>query len=155
MNLTVVHGNLLDQDVEVIVNAWNRNIIPWWLLLCQGVSGAIKKRGGYKPFHALGHMGPLPLGHAVETTAGRLPFKSIIHVVGINMFWRASDRSVRDSIQNALKIASDRNYRSIGIPLIGSGSGGLKAEKVLDIIIDELQKCTFDGDIKIVKYCRP
>ena len=42
----IVEGDLLDQDVEVIVNAWNRNIIPWWLLLPQGVSGAIKRRGG-------------------------------------------------------------------------------------------------------------
>lgn len=42
-NITVVEGDLLDQDVEVIVNARNRNIIPWWLLLPQGVSGAIKR----------------------------------------------------------------------------------------------------------------
>jgi hypothetical protein len=27
---TVV-GDLLDQPVDVIVNAWNRNFIPWWL----------------------------------------------------------------------------------------------------------------------------
>ena len=33
VNITVVEGDLLDQDVDVIVNAWNRNIIPWWLLL--------------------------------------------------------------------------------------------------------------------------
>ncbi len=46
MNITVVEGDLLDQDVDVIVNAWNRNIIPWWLLLPQCVSGAIKRRGG-------------------------------------------------------------------------------------------------------------
>ena len=53
MKVTVVEGNLLDQDVDVIVNAWNRNIIPWWLLLPQGVSGAIKKRGGTDPFKEL------------------------------------------------------------------------------------------------------
>jgi hypothetical protein len=46
MNVTIVEGNLLDQNVDVIVNAWNRNIMPWWLLLPQGVSGGIKKRGG-------------------------------------------------------------------------------------------------------------
>ena len=50
IDLQVVDGDLLDQDVEVIVNAWNRNLIPWWLLLPQGVSGAIKKRGGVAPF---------------------------------------------------------------------------------------------------------
>jgi len=37
MNITVVYGDLLDQDVDVIVNAWNRNIIPWWLAL--GIAG--------------------------------------------------------------------------------------------------------------------
>jgi hypothetical protein len=39
VNQRVIEGDLLEQDVEVIVNAWNRNIIPWWLLLPQGVSG--------------------------------------------------------------------------------------------------------------------
>ncbi|MCW3054067.1 MAG: Appr-p processing enzyme family domain protein, partial [Chthonomonadales bacterium] len=33
MQVEVVQGDLLSQPVEVIVNAWNRNIIPWWLLL--------------------------------------------------------------------------------------------------------------------------
>ena len=44
----------------MIVNAWNRNIIPWWLLLPQGVSGAIKKRGGTGPFKELGEARPHP-----------------------------------------------------------------------------------------------
>ncbi len=46
MTPRIVYGDLLDQPVEVIVNAWNRNVIPWWLLLPQGVSGAIKRRAG-------------------------------------------------------------------------------------------------------------
>ena len=78
-------GNLLNQDVEVIVNAWNRNVIPWWLLLPQGVSGAIKKRAGSQPFRVVAKHGPIPLGGAVLTGAGRLPFKGIIHVAGISM----------------------------------------------------------------------
>ena len=49
VDLKIFDGNLLDQDVDVIVNAWNRNIIPWWLLLPQGVSGAIERRAGYGP----------------------------------------------------------------------------------------------------------
>ncbi len=49
--ISVVAGDLLEQaDVDVIVNAWNRNVIPWWLLLPQGVSGAIKRRAGLAPF---------------------------------------------------------------------------------------------------------
>lgn len=83
MSVSVVQGDLLEQDVEVIVNAWNRNIIPWWLLLPKGVSGAIKKRAGVEPFREVARYGPLPLGHAVLTGAGRLPYHGIIHVAGI------------------------------------------------------------------------
>ena len=50
MKLRVVEGDLLDQDVEVVVNAWNRNIIPWWLLILQGVSGAIKNAPAWPHF---------------------------------------------------------------------------------------------------------
>ncbi len=71
---TVVNGDLLDQPVDAIVNAWNRNVIPWWLLLPQGVSGAIKRRAGIAPFRELGYR-PLPLGHARRTGAGRLPHR--------------------------------------------------------------------------------
>src|SRR3569832_2197676 len=106
-NITVVEGDLLDQDVEVIVNAWNRNIIPWWLLLPQGVSGAIKRRGGTGPFKEVAKHGAIPLGRAVLTSAGKLPFKGIIHVAGINMLWMASERSIRDSVKNAVRLTYD------------------------------------------------
>lgn len=154
MNVSLVDGDLLDQDVDVIVNAWNRNIIPWWLLLPQGVSGAIKRRAGLQPFYELGRFGPIPLGHAVATSAGRLPFKAIIHVAGINMFWRSSEQSVRDSVRNAIQLASERGYRSIAIPLIGAGSGGGNADKVAAFIQDELTRCQFDGEVRIVRFAK-
>jgi O-acetyl-ADP-ribose deacetylase (regulator of RNase III) len=138
MEVVVVMGDLLDQDVDVIVNAWNRNFIPWWLLLPQGVSGAIKKRGGLAPFRELRRFGLMPLGGAVLTSAGRLPFKGIIHVAGINTFWRASERSVRDSVRNAVAVAQEHGFQSIAFPLIGSGSGGLSPERVKGIMLEEL-----------------
>ncbi len=78
----VVTGDLLDQDVDVIVNAWNRNVVPWWLLIPQGVSKAIKRRAGLDPFRELSRMGSIPLGGAVVTGAGLLPHQAIIHVAG-------------------------------------------------------------------------
>ncbi len=153
MDLQIVDGDLLDQDVEVIVNAWNRNLIPWWLLLPQGVSGAIKKRGGYQPFRELSKKGMIPLGGAVETGPGRLPFKAIIHVAGISLLWRSSERSIRGSVRNALRLAAEKGYRSIAFPLIGAGTGGGEAEKVLSIMLDELRTINFDGQVRIVRYC--
>ena len=68
-----VRGDLLDQRVDAIVNAWNRNFIPWWLLVPSGVSGAIKRRGGHQPFREVRRHGTLRPGQAVVTSAGRLP----------------------------------------------------------------------------------
>lgn len=154
MELQTVEGDLLDQEVEVIVNAWNRNIIPWWLLLPQGVSGAIKRRGGLAPFRELGKLGPIPLGGAVVTGPGKLPHKAIIHVAGISMWWRSSERSIRDSVRNAITLASDHGFRSIAFPLIGAGTGGGSADKVLELMKDELSRCEYDGTVTLVQYRR-
>ena len=154
MNVTVIEGDLLDQDVDVIVNAWNRNIIPWWLLLPQGVSGAIKKRGGTGPFKELRKHGAIPLGGAVLTSAGRLPFKGIIHVAGINMLWRASERSIRDSVRNAMKVAAEHGFQSIAFPLIGAGSGGFNQERAKEIMLDELQKLESPLEVTVVVFAK-
>jgi O-acetyl-ADP-ribose deacetylase (regulator of RNase III) len=138
--------------VDVIVNAWNRNIIPWWLLLPQGVSGAIKKRGGTGPFKDLRKHGPIPLGGAVVTSPGRLPFKAIIHVAGINMLWRASERSIRDSVRNALALAAEHGFRSIAFPLIGAGSGGFNQEKAHAVMLDEMHKLESPLEVRVVVY---
>jgi O-acetyl-ADP-ribose deacetylase (regulator of RNase III) len=150
--IRIVEGDLLEQNVEVIVNAWNRNIIPWWLLLPQGISGAIKRRGGYEPFREIAKYGPIPLGGAVHTTAGKLPFRGIIHVAGINMFWFATENSIRKSVRSALTLAKEKNYRSIGFPLIGAGTGGASQQKTLDIIREEIEHSDFEGETVIVKF---
>ncbi len=154
MEVQIVEGDLLDQDVDVIVNPWNRNIIPWWLLLPQGVSGAIKRRGGTGPFRELRRAGAMPLGSAVMTSAGRLPFKAIIHVAGINLLWRASERSIRDSVRNAMSLAHEKGLTSIAFPLIGAGSGGMKPEKARAIMEEELRSLDHDLQARIVIFRR-
>ena len=150
--INVVRGNLLDQKVDVIVNAWNRNIIPWWLLIPQGVSGAIKRQAGLSPFRQLGKYGPMQLGEAVFTDAGRLLYKGIIHVAGINMLWRSSEYSIRESIRNAMSIVNDRSFKSVAFPVIGAGSGGYKKKKAQNYIMDELLKIESSANVVIVEY---
>lgn len=152
LKVEVVEGDLLDQDVEVIVNAWKRNIIPWWLLIPQGVSGAIKRRGGTAPFKEVRRHGSIPLGGAVLTSAGNLPFKGIIHVAGINMIWRASERSIRDSVRNALRLAHEKGFQSIAFPLIGAGSGGFNQEQAKNLMLDELRRLDVPMTIKVVVF---
>jgi O-acetyl-ADP-ribose deacetylase (regulator of RNase III) len=148
----VVDGDLLDQRVDAIVNAWNRNIIPWWLLLPQGVSGAIKRRAGYQPFRELARVGPMPLGTAVVTSAGRLPYRGIIHVAGINMLWRASEQSIRDSVTHALEMAREHGFRSLAFPVIGAGSGGFNEARALEVMLAALETGAGKLDVTVVRY---
>lgn len=148
----LVTGDLLDQEVDVIVNAWNRIIIPWWLLLPQGVSGAIKKRAGYQPFREVAKHGSIPLGDAVLTGAGRLPFKGIIHVAGNSIWWRSSEYSIRESCRNAMGIAREQAFQSIAFPLIGAGTGGGAMERVEKLMMDQLGMEEYFGRIFVVRY---
>jgi O-acetyl-ADP-ribose deacetylase (regulator of RNase III) len=148
----ILEGDLLDQPVDVIVNAWNRNIIPWWLLLPQGVSGAIKRRAGLEPFREVAKFGPIPLGQAVLTSAGGLSYRGIIHVAGIDGLWRASEHSIRESVRNAVALAEDKGFKSIAFPVIGSGSGSFNQQKALELMIDELAQIKTELRIKIVCF---
>lgn len=150
--VSCVKGDLLDQPVDVIVNAWNRNILPWWLLLPQGVSGAIKKRGGTRPFKELSKMGPIPLGDARLTGPGELPFKAIIHVAGINGWWRASEYSIRHSVRNALRLAQSEGFESIAFPLIGGHSGGFNPQRSKSLILEELESADEQMNILVVEF---
>jgi O-acetyl-ADP-ribose deacetylase len=154
MPIDHVQGDLLDQDVEVIVNAWNRNLIPWWLLLPQGISGAIKQRGGLAPFKELRKFGVLPLGGAAVTGAGRLPYKAIIHVAGIGHHWRSSEASIRESVRSAISKAQEHGFKSIGFPLIGAGTGGGSPDKVEGMIREEIERSGYTGHAVIVRYAK-
>lgn len=148
----VVDGDLLEQPVEVIVNAWNRNIIPWWLLLPQGVSGAIKKRGGVTPFVELSRKGRIPLGQAVLTSAGRLPYKGIIHVAGISIFWRASQGSIQRSVVAAMAIVHTHRFASVAFPVIGAGSGGYSEAAAIDLMHESLRNISGSAAVRIVRF---
>lgn len=152
MDLKIVHGDLLDQDVECIVNAWNRNIFLWWLLIPQGVSRAIRQRAGIGPFKELRRHGVLPLGAAVLTGPGASPFRGIIHVAGIGFDWTSSERAIRLSVRNALRVASGAGYSSVAFPLIGAGTGGAGVAKSLGIMQDEFSSCDYPGQVKVVIF---
>jgi O-acetyl-ADP-ribose deacetylase (regulator of RNase III) len=121
MKPRIVRGDLLDQEVDVIVNSWNRNILPWWLLWPQGTVRDIKRRAGMAPLKALTRSGRIALGGARETSAGSLPFKAIIHVAGVNLLLNASQYSVTRAVINAMAIVDKKGYESVAFPLIGAG----------------------------------
>ncbi len=152
MRPQVVQGDLLDQKVDVIVNAWNRNVFPWWLLIPQGVSKAIRKRAGKGPFRELSRMGLIPLGGAVLTTPGKLPYRGIIHVAGINLLWFATEQSIRRSVRSAMTLVDTHHFSSVAFPIIGSGSGNRSRAKALEFMLAEFKVLNSDAEALIVEY---
>ena len=152
MKVRIVSGDLLDQPADAIVNAWNRNIIPWWLLLPQGVSGAIKRRAGYQPFIELGRLGAIPVGGAVVTGPGRLHCRAIIHVAGINMLWTATRASIKESVRSAMAVAQERAFASIAFPVIGAGTGGFGEEGALALMLEAFDGIDSPTDVVIVRF---
>lgn len=152
MQPIVVDGDILEQRVDAIVNAWNRNIIPWWLLIPQGVSGAIKKRAGNAPFRELARAGAISLGGAVLTSAGALPYKGIIHVAGIDLLWRASKRSIQQSVLSAMEIVKEQHFSSVAFPVIGAGSGCYSATQSIELMEEVLRGIVADASVYIVRY---
>jgi len=153
MPISVVTGDLLEQQVDAIVNAWNRNVIPWWLLVPQGVSGAIKRRAGLAPFRELGYR-PLPLGGARHTGAGRLPYRGVIHVAAIDMLWRASAESIGRAASAACELALQHRYASLAMPVLGSGSGGYPVDRAQEAMRRSLRSFESCLDIRIVRFER-
>jgi len=139
-----VRGDLLAKDVDVLLNPWNRNFVPRWLLRPGGVSGQLKRRTGPSPWRQLARTGMLPPGAAVLTDGGRLPI-SLIHVAGIKAFWKASSDSVTMSCQNAVQLAWTAGFQTMALPLIGSGHGSLSLDESLQALRQALRPLNSDS----------
>lgn len=70
------------------------------------------------------------------------------------MLWRASERSIRESVTNAVRLAQDQGFRSIAFPLIGAGSGGFESDRALALMLDELDKIDMPMMVKSVIFKR-
>ena len=86
------------------------------------------------------------------TSAGKLNYRGIIYVAGINMLWRASERSIRDAVKNAMDVVNQKEFASVAFPVIGTGSGGYSRRLALEIMEDEFLKITSPADVVIIEY---
>lgn len=140
--LTLHCGDITDAHVEVLVNAWNRNFIPHWLLIPQGVAGALRRRAGSGPFKEVRRAGLLPLGGVAETGAGRLEnVDRIFHVAALHAYWSSSPKAVELSAAEVFRKAEVSDVKSLAIPLLGAGTGGVDPGVSFRIICDAWRHC--------------
>ena len=97
--IVIITGDLLEQEVDVIVNAANSD-----LMLGGGVAGAIRRRGGPIQDECTAH-GPVTVGRAIITCAGALRAGHVIHAASMALRERTTADSLRSSIDATLRIA--------------------------------------------------
>jgi O-acetyl-ADP-ribose deacetylase (regulator of RNase III) len=66
-------------------------------------------------------IGPVPAGSAVVTTAGRLPFKGVIHAVGPRYGEGDEEAKLFKALCAALACADQRGWESVAFPAVSSG----------------------------------
>lgn len=123
MDITVVRGDITAQEVDAVVNAANSGMRGGG-----GVDGAIHRVGGPAVLADCIERFPsgLATGQAGWTTAGDLPARWVIHVVG--PVYTGEDPTKRHQLAscytNALRVADELNAATVAFPLISAGAYG-------------------------------
>ena len=130
MQLDVVEGDIAALEVDAIANAANNAL---WM--GSGVAGAIKRAGGGEIEREAVALGPIEVGGAVATRAGRLPAKHVIHGAVMGQDLRTNDELVRTTTQRCLGLAEELGCRSLALPAFGTGVGGFPLDECARIIV--------------------
>jgi O-acetyl-ADP-ribose deacetylase (regulator of RNase III) len=153
MELTVVQGDITEQNVDAVVNAANRAMRGGG-----GVDGAIHRAGGPEVLEDCRRRFPdgLATGDAGWTTAGSMPARWVIHVVGPNFRAGETDRSLLISCYSrALAVADGLGARTVAFPLVSAGvygwpkddaiAAGVDTLRATPTSVEEARMVAFDG----------
>ena len=132
--LVLRKGDLTEAPVDAIVNAANNDLI-----LGGGVAGAIRTQGGPSIQAECERLGPIPIGEAVITNAGRLKARYVIHAASMRLGGRTSETALRESTRNSLKRAAERGLKSVAFPAIGTGIAGFPIERCAVVMLEEIR----------------
>ena len=131
--LLILHGDLSQQDVEVVVSSDDAN-----LSMSGGVSRSILAAAGRELFDEAGRMTPGRQGRVVVTSGGRLHARYVFHGITIGvgqgrLQWPSRD-IIAEIVDACLYNAETFSTRSIAFPLLGAGTGKLDPGIALDTI---------------------
>lgn len=157
--LSLIQGDITQQDTEAIVNAANSGLLGGG-----GVDGAIHRAGGpiilqeCKAIRA--KQGQCPTGEAVLTTGGNLKARFVVHAVGPVWQGGASDEDalLRNAYWNSLRLAVENNIRTIAFPSISTGVYGFPIERASRIAFETVkmfvQKYQSIQEVRFIVFSR-
>jgi O-acetyl-ADP-ribose deacetylase len=130
VELEVVEGDITSLDVDAIANAANDRL---WM--GAGVAGAIQQAGGEEIEREAVAKGPIRVGDAVATGAGRLAARWVIHGAVMGQDLRTDAELVRRTTESCLRVADDVAAKSLALPAFGTGVGGFPLDDCARIMV--------------------
>ncbi|MHC4714137.1 MAG: macro domain-containing protein [Planctomycetota bacterium] len=143
----IILGDITDAQVDAIVNAANNELI-----LGAGVAGAIRRRGGPQIQSECDRIGPIHVGEAAVTGAGKLKCRWVIHAASMRLGGQATAESLRKAVKNSLLHAEEKGAKSIAFPAVGTGIAGFPVRRCAEIIMNEVAQALRRSAVKKVEF---
>jgi len=135
INIEVYKGDIARLELDAVVNAANNRL---WM--GGGVAGALKRAGGKEIEDEAVKKGPIPVGEAIVTGAGKLKAKYIVHAAVMAQDLKTDAEKIRQATKNSLLRADELSIRSIAFPALGTGVGGFPLDECARIMISEVRQ---------------
>ena len=132
--LEIAEGDITSLEVDAIANAANNHL---WM--GSGVAGAIKRAGGEEIEREAVALGPIEVGDAVATGAGRLAARWVIHGAVMGQDLRTDAELVRRTTESCLRVADELGAASLALPAFGTGVGGFPLDECARIMVDAVR----------------
>lgn len=147
MEHVVREGDIAAVEADALANAANDHL---WM--GGGVAGALKRVGGAEIEREAMSQGPIPLGSAVATGAGRLRARYVIHGAVMGQDLRTDAELVRRTTRSCLELADELGCRTLALPAFGTGVGGFRLEDCARIMVEEARRFA-PRALAVVVFC--
>ncbi|HEV3129012.1 MAG TPA: macro domain-containing protein [Solirubrobacteraceae bacterium] len=133
--IEVLDTDITALEVDAIANAANTQLMHGG-----GVAGAIARAGGPEVQRESHQRAPIGLGQAVETTAGEMPCRWVIHAATMELGGPTSGEIIRRATASTLARADELGARSLALVAFGTGVGGFPLEEAAAIEVEEVRR---------------
>lgn len=135
IELEVHQADVTKLELDAITNAANTR-----LRHAGGVAAAIARAGGPELQRESTEKAPIGLGEAVETTAGDMPARYVIHAATMELGGPTSGEIITAATAATLRKADELGCRSLALVAFGTGVGGFPLDDAARLMVGAVRR---------------
>jgi O-acetyl-ADP-ribose deacetylase len=143
--LEVIAADVTKLDVDAIANAANTELRHGG-----GVAAAISRAGGPDVQRESSERAPIGLGEAVETTAGEMPCRWVIHAATMELGGPTSAQIIERATRATLEKADELGCGSVALVAFGTGVGGFPLDEAARLMVGAARD--YEGGIERIVF---